>query len=162
MADSRFLVHKADPRAQVPTIATNGSVGYDLYALEGEIIGPRSHGVIRTGIHIKVPDGHYGRIAPRSGYAARRGIDVLAGVIDPDYQGEIRVIISNPSQYRFTVDPGQRIAQLILEKCSVLPVIDVSSDEFTRAFRDDPSLSGGTDENVRGEGGFGSTGTHSV
>jgi dUTP pyrophosphatase len=85
------------------------------------------------------------------------GIDVLAGVIDPDYQGEVKVIIMNPSEHCFTVDPGQRIAQLILEKCSVLPVLDVSHEEFTREFENDPMLAEGT---TRGEGGFGSTGTN--
>lgn len=154
MSDN-FIVYKADPRAQVPTVATSGSVGYDLYATDGVSIAPRSFEMISTGIHIKVPRGHYGRIAPRSGYAARSGIDVLAGVIDPDYQGEVKVILSNPSPHTFTIETGQRIAQLILEKCSVLPVMNVTREEFTSAFDSDPCL-----DNVeaRGAGGFGSTG----
>jgi dUTP pyrophosphatase len=72
--------------------------------------------VVSTGISVKFPEGTYGRVAPRTGLAVKHGVDVLAGVIDPDYTGELKVVLVNTDQrVPFFIKPGYRIAQLILE-----------------------------------------------
>ena len=90
-----------------------------------------------------IPFGNYGRIAPRSGLAVKNFIDVGAGVIDSDYRGEVKVLLFNLSQDTdFSVSPGDRIAQMIIEKYTPTTLFEVES----------------LSETVRGEGGFGSTG----
>lgn len=167
--DHPLLVQKIHPEATIPSRGSSGSVGYDLYSVVNTEIPPQGRAAIPTGIVIRIPPGHYGRIAPRSGYANKNGIDVLAGVIDPDYEGEIGAILYNTSgDTSFKVSKGQRIAQLVLEKCSVPPVVVV--DEAM--MKDDCNFNGyifklepyeRTVHNMRvkrGDGGFGSTGTH--
>ena len=116
--------------------------GYDKYQL---VLGPGERHAVPTGIYVCVPEGHYGRVAPRSGLAYKYGIDTLAGVIDSDYRGEVKVILLNTSQTALTIINHERIAQLILEKISILEPVEVML----------PSELGATE---RGEGGFGSTG----
>ena len=79
----------------LPTRATQGSVGYDLYADEDAVVRAGGRGVISTGISVEVPQGTYGRIAPRSGLAVKNGIQVGAGVVDQDYTGELKVVLFN-------------------------------------------------------------------
>lgn len=134
-----ILEHK---NAQIPQRATSGSVGYDLKSVEDVIIPSRGRKLVNTGIKIQVPSGTYGRIAPRSGLANKNGIDIGAGVIDPDYQGEVKVVMFNHDDKDFKVSIGDRIAQLIFEKVST-PFIQV--------------VDGFTQETSRGSGGFGST-----
>lgn len=153
MSTPVLLISKITAEANMPTRGTAGSVGYDLYASSDEIIPSMAHYGIHTGIRIKIPHGHYGRIAPRSGLAFRHGINVLAGVIDPDYRGEVVVILHNTGSSDFTVNIGDRIAQLILEKCSVVPVCDIPNEDLDSYFEQDIIVG---DE--RGDGGFGSTG----
>lgn len=148
------MISKIHPEATIPNIGTRGSVGYDLCSDCHTSLDPQERLAITTGLRMKIPHGHYGRIAPRSGYAYRNGIDVLAGVIDPDYRGEVMVILYNTSKTDvFEISAGQKIAQLILEKCSVVPIRDVPDDELDSYFEND-EITG----NERGEGGFGSTG----
>ena len=129
--------------ARLPRRASAGAAGYDLTSTETVTIYPGTRGVVSTGISIKLPEGVYGRIAPRSGLAVKNGIQVGAGVIDSDYRGEIKVLLFNHSgDHAFNVEPGDRIAQLICERCKLPEVIQV--DEL--------------DETERGEGKFGSTG----
>jgi dUTP pyrophosphatase len=91
--------------------------GADLYSLESVVIPPLGRSLIKTGISLQIPEGWYGRIAPRSGLAAKYGIDVLAGVIDSSYRGEICVVLHNTDPYEsFHVKASQRIAQIIIEK----------------------------------------------
>ena len=104
--------------------------------------------VVHTGISIAVPPGYYGRIAPRSGHAVTYGLDVLAGVVDSDYRGEIKVVLLNTSQKGDEVSTavfrtGDRIAQLVIEK-----IHEASEMEVVTSL----------DDTRRGEGGFGSTG----
>jgi dUTP pyrophosphatase len=101
--------------------------------------------VVSTGIVLqKLPCGTYGRIAPRSGLAVKHGLDTLAGVVDPDYRGEIKVVLINTDmRVPFVIKPGYRIAQLILEKYEVADVVEVTEV---------------TVDTDRGETGFGSTG----
>ena len=101
--------------------------------------------VVKTGLAIAVPDGCYGRIAPRSGLAVRNHIDIGAGVIDAVYGGEVGVVMFNHSDENFKMRPGDRIAQLILEQSKTPPVKDVSE----------------LDSTVCGSSGYGSTGMSS-
>ena len=100
---------------------------------------------MKTGLSISFPTGLYARIAPRSGLALKKFIDVGAGVVDSDYRGEVGVVLFNHGDQDFEVKMGDRIAQLILEKIDTPPVEEVQ----------------GLDDTVRGSGGFGSTGVKS-
>ncbi|PAA48955.1 hypothetical protein BOX15_Mlig017056g2, partial [Macrostomum lignano] len=106
----------------LPVRLTQGSIGYDLSVIEDRLIPAHGRAAVPLGISIRVPDGTYGRIAPRS-ELAMRGIDVGAGVIDPDFAGEIAVIFYNHSFEDYTFKAGERIAQLILEQALVVPVV---------------------------------------
>lgn len=121
-------VTKLFPHAQLPSRATPGSAGYDLYSAEGYVVLPQHRVVVSTGIQIALPEGTYGRVAPRSGLAVKHGLDVGAGVIDPDYTGELKVVLFNhdPKQ-TFIIRPGYRIAQLILENYSACDVVEDDS-----------------------------------
>lgn len=107
------LIHQD---AKVPTRANPQDAGADLFSVESCSIGPLERKMVSTGICIKIPEGYYGRIAPRSGLAYKNGIDVLAGVVDSSYIGEIKVILFNSdSKSNFIINSGDRIAQLIIE-----------------------------------------------
>lgn len=107
------------------------------------VVPARGKGLVKTDIQIEVPFGTYGRVAPRSGLAWKNFIDVGAGVIDQDYRGNVGVILFNHSETDFDVKKGDRIAQLICERIVYPNLAQVDSLTDT----------------VRGEGGFGSTGT---
>lgn len=129
--------------AKAPTRGSTGAAGYDLYSIETVALPPHTRILIRTGLAVKIPEGHYGRIASRSGLAQRESSDVCAGVIDQDYRGEIGVLIHNAHPLNcLLLRAGERIAQLILEKCSILPLEEVEELDVTQ----------------RNDGGFGSTG----
>ncbi len=113
--------------ATLPTRASPGSVGYDLYSLHDTVIQPGSRDIVSTGICATIPLGCYGRIAPRSGLTVRYGVHVGAGVIDPDYTGELKVCLFNLGSVPFEIKSGERIAQLILEKC-LTPLIQEVPD----------------------------------
>jgi len=111
-------IKKLSDKAVVPTQGSSEAAGYDLYAAEDIVVYSMSRALIKTNISIAIPEGYYGRIAPRSGLAFKFGIDVLAGVIDSDYRGDIGVILFNTStSSEFKVKAGDRIAQIIIEKC---------------------------------------------
>jgi dUTP pyrophosphatase len=131
--------------AKMPSRGSAYSAGADLYANESKTLGPGEFGTIKTGIRVALPENRYGRIAPRSGLAAKHGIDVLAGVIDSDYRGEILVVLINHGKLPFKVEKGMAIAQLIVEKCQLVTFVS-SPDRF--------------DSTGRGERGFGSTDAH--
>lgn len=128
--------------AKTPTRGTEESAGYDLYAAQNGEIDPLKRSLIKTNISIAIPKGYYGRIAPRSGLAYKNGIDVMAGVIDSDYRGDVGVILYNTGADIFNVKQGDRIAQLIIEKCHVA----------------DWDLAEDLSDTDRGEGGYGHTG----
>lgn len=125
---------------KLPTRGTPDSAGLDLYAAETVVVSPGKVNRVPTDIRMALPRGTYGQIAARSGLAAKYGYQILAGVIDRDYRGEIIVMCSTPTQ--FTVNKGDRIAQLIIVRCDMSELTSVDSLEQTE----------------RGEGGFGSTG----
>ena len=138
-----FLVKKLHPLAKVPVRATAGAIGYDLYGVEDVSLLPGAWSVVKTGIAMAIPDGYYGRIAARSGWAARYGIAVNAGVIDNDYRGEIGVVLMNLGDEAFIIEAGNRIAQLIFERADTPNLIETVED-----------LPG----TFRADGGYGSTG----
>ena len=135
-------VKRLSENAIVPTRGSPLSAGYDLSSAEETIIPAGGKGIVKTDLSIACPEGTYGRIAPRSGLAVKKFIDVGAGVVDADYRGPVGVVLFNFGPNDFIVQPGDRIAQLILEQICMADVIEV--DELT--------------DTVRGAGGFGSTG----
>ncbi len=135
-------VKKLHEDAIIPSKNSFTDAGYDLYALNGDTIKPAERKLVGTGISLAINEKNYGRIAPRSGLAFKHGIDVLAGVIDSGYRGEICVLLINLGDKDFTYDKGDRIAQIIIERCEH-PEWFIVED---------------LDETSRGDGGFGSTG----
>lgn len=141
----KLLFKRVCENAKPPTRQSDGAAGYDLYAVETIAIPAQSRALIKTGLVVKIPEGHYGRIASRSSVAFKFSCDVCAGVIDQDYRGEVGILLYNTSTiHAYVVKQGERVAQLILEKCSILPTEEVSELDPTN----------------RNEGGFGSTGTN--
>jgi dUTP pyrophosphatase len=104
----QLLIKKLSPDAIIPTRASPGSVGYDLYSTEDTVV-PCQCGrvIVGTGIAVGLPEGVYARIAPRSGLAAKHCIDIGAGVIDPDYTGEIKVIMFNHGDVEYMIKQGE-------------------------------------------------------
>lgn len=135
-------IKKRVPGAIIPTRGSSGAVGYDLYSSDRYSIEPGKRCLVSTGISIVLPEGVYGRVAPRSGLSVRHGIHVGAGVIDPDYTGEVKVLLYNQGDDVFVINTGDRIAQLVLERCETPSVMEIDTIEETE----------------RGSGGFGSTG----
>jgi dUTP pyrophosphatase len=133
---------RLDPSAMLPTRGSAQSAGLDLYSIEDVTIEPTQRVLARIGLAAAIPEGHYGRIAPRSGLATKNGLDVLAGVIDADYRGEIRCLLYNTGDQTITLPAQSKICQLIIEK--IITPEAVWADEI--------------DETDRGSGGFGSTG----
>lgn len=130
----------------MPTYATPQSAGMDLRANleEPVVLHPMERRLIPTGLHIALPEGYEAQVRPRSGLALRHGLTVLnaPGTIDADYRGEIGVVLINLSQEDFTINDGERIAQLVVARYEQV--------EF--------SLVETLDETERGEGGYGHTG----
>jgi len=134
---------KLSENAFTPTRGSSLAAGYDLYSAYEYTVPAGGKTVALTDIQIALPDGCYGRVAPRSGLAAKFFIDVGAGVIDQDYRGNVGVVLFNFGQEPFKVSKGDRIAQLILERIYIPDLQEVKN----------------LDETDRGEGGFGSTGS---
>lgn len=128
--------------AIIPTRGSTYSAGADLYADESKTIYPAHRELISTGIAIKAPENTYIRIAPRSGLAFKEGLDVLAGVVDSDYTGEVKVILLNTGDKVVSIEPGDRIAQAIAEAIVISDIEEVDNLEDTE----------------RSSSGFGSTG----
>ncbi len=135
-----------DSRWDAPSYATEGSAGVDLKANIDEPItlAPLQRVVVPTGLRIALPKGTEAQVRPRSGLAAKHGITVLntPGTIDADYRGEVGVILINLSDKDFVINPGERIAQMILARYERFEWEDVEQ----------------LDSTSRGEGGLGSTG----
>ena len=110
---------KMSANAVTPTRATEGSVGLDFYSPANYMIPPHSQLLVPTQIKLKVPLGYYGRLASKSGLAILHQLHVGAGVIDPDYTGEIMVLLINTASLVHHITKGAPIAQLILEKISI-------------------------------------------
>lgn len=130
------------PTAQAPARQSDQAAGYDLHLDEDLVLFPNERKLVSTGIAVAIPYGYYGRIAPRSSLAVKKYIDIGAGVVDSDYRGEVKVLMIYSGKERLSLERGDRIAQLILEKIT-LPEIEIVST---------------LDSTERGAGGFGSTG----
>ena len=104
------------PGAQAPARTRPGDAGYDLRCVEAFTLAPGERRVVPTGVAIALPDGVAGLVVPRSGLAARHGISVVngPGLVDPNYRGELRVVLVNLGEHPFEARPGDRIAQLLL------------------------------------------------
>jgi dUTP pyrophosphatase len=139
-------VRRLDPAARLPVRVHNDDAGYDLHALEPATLGPGERAMLRTGVAIELPPGHAGLVLPRSGLAARHGIALVnaPGLIDAGYRGELKVLLLNTDrETAFEVVAGDRVAQLVIVAVAAPEVVEVEDLAVT----------------VRGEGGFGSSGT---
>lgn len=139
-------VKKLSANARVPERASAGAAGYDLYSAEEVVVAPGTRQMIRTGLSIQIPPGHYGRIAPRSGLAWKYGIDIGAGVVDEDYRGALGLLLVNNGIADYSIKIGDRVAQLLLERVSTPEVLVVEE----------------LDTSARGNLGFGSTGVNEM
>ena len=132
----------------LPAYQTSGSSGMDLRAAIAEplTLEPLQRVAVPTGLRIQLPDGYEGQVRARSGLAFRKGLAVInaPGTIDWDYRGELKVLLTHLDPSPQTIEPGERIAQLVVVAVAQLPVLEVSAVE---------------ENTERGSGGFGSTGT---
>lgn len=131
-----------DPKAILPSRGSASAAGLDLHSLEPISLSSHERLLVRTGLAVAIPEGFYGRIAPRSGLATKKGINVLAGVIDADYRGEIRCLLHNTGDETVALPAQTKICQLIIEK--IITPTPQWADELN--------------ETLRGDDGFGSTG----
>ena len=104
------------PEAVLPSRAYEGDAGLDLSAADTVVLAPGKRAVIGTGLAVAVPEGHAAFVQPRSGLAARHGITIVnaPGLVDSGYRGEVKVVLLNTGAEPFAVEPGMRIAQLVL------------------------------------------------
>ncbi|KAF7056498.1 hypothetical protein CFC21_063898 [Triticum aestivum] len=135
-------VKKLSANAVLPSRGSALAAGYDLSSAVEAVVPARGKALVATDLSVAVPHGTYARIAPRSGLAWKHSIDVGAGVVDADYRGPVGVVLFNHSDADFAVKPGDRVAQLVVERIATPDVAEVDDLDAT----------------VRGEGGFGSTG----
>lgn len=128
----------------IPAYAHPGDAGADLYASESVVLAPGERQLVATGVRIALPSGFVGLVHPRSGLAVKHGITVLntPGTIDAGYRGEIKVILINLGAEPFSIEPGDRIAQLVVQRVERARFVQVEK----------------LPDSARGDGGFGSTG----
>ena len=147
MQKIQLKVKKLLPEAKLPAYGSEFSAGADLYALsENPIrIAPQETAIVHTGLAVEIPEGYVGLVFARSGLATKKGLAPAnkVGVIDSDYRGELRVALYNHTKYVQTVEPFERVAQFV-----IMPYVAAQFEEAEEL-----------SDTVRGEGGFGSTGT---
>jgi dUTP pyrophosphatase len=142
----QLAFQRLDPEAQLPTRAHPGDAGYDLRSLVEVDVAPGERTMVRTGLAVAIPDGYAGLVLPRSGLASRSGLTLAnaPGLIDAGYRGElICAVVNLDREAAVRISPGDRIAQLVI----------VAIPDLQPGFADELPPS------VRGDGGFGSTGT---
>lgn len=146
-------VRTLDARASLPRRMTALAAGHDLFAcLDGPVeLAPGARAAVPTGLAIALPAGYEAQVRPRSGLAWKHGVTVLnaPGTIDADYRGEVKVLLINHGDQAFTVEHGDRIAQLVVAR--VEPVRFEAASSL-------PEPTASSEGSTRGEGGFGSTG----
>jgi dUTP diphosphatase len=138
-------IQRLDAEAVLPLRAYPGDAGLDLASREHVQIRPGARAVVSTGIAVAIPDGHAGLVVPRSGLAARHGLGIVnaPGLVDAGYRGEIQVVLVNTDRSEtFTVEPGMRIAQLVVVPVTAADPVEVDV----------------LPETQRGTAGFGSSG----
>ena len=136
---------KRTNNAKLPTKAHSGDAGWDLYSssIQDIVVEPNSRAIIPTGCSFAIPEGYYGRIADRSGNACKMGVHVLAGVIDSQYRGEVKICLMNLDRDNsLRINYGDKIAQMIITKIHEGEMVEVEDLDSTE----------------RGADGFGSTG----
>ncbi len=141
----KLLVKKLREDATLPFYATENSAGLDLVCVDDVVvIRPLERALVSTGIAIELPEGYEAQVRPRSGLALKKGVTVLnsPGTIDPDYRGEIKVILINLSDKEVIIEKGERIAQMVISPIAKVEVLETAELSPTK----------------RQEGGFGSTG----
>ncbi len=138
---TQLAITRLRPEATIPARAYAGDAGLDLAACERVELGPGERATVGTGLAVAIPEGHAGFVQPRSGLAARHGITIVnsPGLIDAGYRGELRVVLLNTdSRERFTVEPGMRIAQLVVVALPELELLEVdelpASERGVRGF----------------------------
>jgi dUTP pyrophosphatase len=142
LMNETLLFTRLHPAATLPARGSEAAAGLDLFACVDTILEPGEFKGVNTGVAVAIPEGYYGRVAPRSGLAFKHGVDTLAGVIDSDYRGEIVCILINHGTRDVHLRAGDRIAQLVIEAI----------------IRPEPAWADQLEETARGAGGFGSTG----
>lgn len=147
MQKIQLKVKKLLPEAKLPAYGSEFAAGADLYALsENPIrIAPQETAIVHTGLAVEIPEGYVGLVFARSGLATKKGLAPAnkVGVIDSDYRGELRVALYNHTKYVQTIEPFERVAQFV-----IMPYVAAQFEEAEEL-----------SDTVRGEGGFGSTGT---
>jgi dUTP pyrophosphatase len=122
------------PDAVIPQHAYEGDAGVDLAACEPAVLEPGARAVVPTGLAVEIPEGYAGFVLPRSGLAARHGIGVVnsPGLVDSGYRGELRVVLHNTDrEHAFTVEPGMRIAQLVIAPVATVRLVEVDELELS-------------------------------
>ena len=139
----KIYFQKIDPSAKLPSYAYDGDAGMDLFSCEDLEIAPHSKALISTGLRVAVPKGHGGFVWDKSGIAVKNHIKTMAGVIDSNYRGELKVALANLGNEHYKIKKGEKIAQLIIK-----PVVNPEVIETEELPEDE----------TRGERGFGSSG----
>ena len=140
--DVPLRVERVSPFAKLPLRVYDDDAGYDLFSAEDTLLMPGARATIGTGLKFAVPRGHAGFIWDKSGIAARHGIKTLGGVLDANYRGELKVILTNLGQTPYPIRRGEKIAQLVIKPIAHPELVETRIEEATE----------------RGTGGFGSTG----
>ncbi len=141
----RFMtihIKKTSETAKLPSYANPNDAGMDFYANESMIVEAGERKLISTGIAMAIPQGHVGLIWDKSGIATKHGLKTMAGVIDSGYRGEVKILVHNLSSEPYTIEQGNKIAQMLIQPVHQKQIVEVGSLEETQ----------------RGEGGFGSSG----
>ncbi|KAK8815596.1 hypothetical protein WA538_004722 [Blastocystis sp. DL] len=146
MEQETLYIKKLSDNATTPMRGSPNAAGYDLFSAADIVVPAHQKALVPTDLSVAIPKNCYGRVAPRSGLALKKFIDVGAGVIDCDYRGPLGIVLFNFADTDFEVKKGDRVAQLILERICMAPIVEVDS----------------LDETERGAGGFGSTGIKKV
>jgi dUTP pyrophosphatase len=138
----KIEILKIDPEVKAPNYANPGDAGMDFYSAENAVIKPSDRRVVKTGVKMAIPEGYVGLFWDKSGLAAKKGIKIMAGVIDSGYRGEVGIVIHNLGKEDFIIEKNMKIAQMLIQPVHSPEVVEVNT----------------LDETKRGEGGFGSTG----
>lgn len=135
-------VKRLHSNAIIPTVASAGDAGYDLFAIESVRIAPFERVAVDTGISLELPIGFVGVVWGKSGRALREGLTILGGVIDSSYRGAIKVIVFNASDKEILIESSSKVAQLLIQPVLSVPMMEADDLRVT----------------ARGANGFGSTG----
>lgn len=145
-----LIVTKLNQEVKVPRLSHDMDVGYEIYSAENVILRSGERRLVSTAITVKPPEGYFCKLEPKSGIAAM-GVDIGAGIIDPGYEGEVKVLVINNSRNDYRITFNQRIAQLVLYQFKTTHIGIVSNNEFAFIRKSNSSAK-------RNDNAFGSTG----